>query len=559
MSAFVRLLLVACLGVVLFATSSRGNQPASQAAEPALNHLYGSGSVTGGRELSLRVELTAPAPSGGIRVHLATTSLLIAVPGSVVVPEGVTSLAFKVKTATTATAQSVGVQAEVGERTKSRIVQVLPPTIKELRVQSRLRSGGVGKITVVLSGPAPQGGIQIELSSNRPSLFSPQSSVVVSPGRSSVSLVVPVGKVNRDTELNVFARLDGKRLVTPSLIRNYDQPTVTPTSALASETPTSTASPKVTFTPTASATIPVETITVTPSPTQTASPTGTPEETLTPTVVHSPEFSVVISGGNPIALKGSTVEFTICADRTPSRQYFISFRSSDEAIAWTSSVIPSHWILAPGSSGVALCASVSLTGRSEQGDNVGLGQVNVIANIDGTDLISPPVTFVLQVATPTQTPAITPTDSSTLTPDLTVTATPSPVITTSPTQSPTPGTTHTATISPDSTPSGTPVVHQDPLRIELVGTRIEFPRGATVQFVVCIDSSFNTPKLVSIKSGAPSVVPDGNINPTVEVLAPGACLTVSATSGGGLAGQFFLIANLDGVEYQGPAVTFVDI
>ncbi len=198
------------------------------AKDPSLHFLYGSGSVTGGRPLNLRVELTAPAPQGGIRVRLSTTNIAVQVPGSVLVPAGKSDLAFTVATSAVETELSVTIRAEFGGVTKSRAVQIKPPALAGLSVQSVMRAGGTAKITVKLTGPAPSSGISVDLTTNRPTLITPQSPVVIYPQKQSVTIIVSVGNVPREAPINVIARLNGERLVVPSIIRNFDAPVSDP-------------------------------------------------------------------------------------------------------------------------------------------------------------------------------------------------------------------------------------------------------------------------------------------------------------------------------------------
>src|SRR5918999_3068114 len=72
--------------------------PRSASAAASLRALYASGSTTGGKQITLRVELTEPAPSAGKRVALTASNPAIAVPTSIKVPAGQRVHSFKVNT-----------------------------------------------------------------------------------------------------------------------------------------------------------------------------------------------------------------------------------------------------------------------------------------------------------------------------------------------------------------------------------------------------------------------------------------------------------------------------
>src|SRR5689334_15396687 len=62
--------------------------PNHAGAATALSRLAASGSATGGKLITIRVELSGPAPSGGATVQMSSTSALIPVPTTFLVPAG---------------------------------------------------------------------------------------------------------------------------------------------------------------------------------------------------------------------------------------------------------------------------------------------------------------------------------------------------------------------------------------------------------------------------------------------------------------------------------------
>ena len=73
-----------------------------------------SGSVPGGTSLVGTVTLTAPASSGGLTVALSSSSIYVAVPPNITVPEGATTASFPIWTDPASTGQSATITASNG-------------------------------------------------------------------------------------------------------------------------------------------------------------------------------------------------------------------------------------------------------------------------------------------------------------------------------------------------------------------------------------------------------------------------------------------------------------
>src|SRR4051812_24821430 len=91
----VRVFLITLMAIGFVGQSARS--PHTSAAS-ALHFLYGSGSQTGGKNIHLRVELTDPAPSGGVNVTLTANNGAINVPPTVHVNTATTDKTVTVTT-----------------------------------------------------------------------------------------------------------------------------------------------------------------------------------------------------------------------------------------------------------------------------------------------------------------------------------------------------------------------------------------------------------------------------------------------------------------------------
>ena len=242
-----RLVLAACLFALVILPIS----PTDAGAASALTRLAASGSATGGRSITIRAELSGPAPAGGATVQMRSTSAIVPVPKTILVPAGQTQQTIQVKTVPTRTTTKVTITASYAGVTKSRVIMIKEPILSSMYVQSRIRAGGVGRITVRISGNAPAGGIVLNVKSNRPSILPLPGEVTIPEGRHSVTLKPSAAMVPTDVTVNVIARYDGNRLIQQTIVRNYDATTPTPTqTASATETPTEPAAPTVTATAT---------------------------------------------------------------------------------------------------------------------------------------------------------------------------------------------------------------------------------------------------------------------------------------------------------------------
>ena len=207
------LLAVLILGVML---SPLGTQTASA----AVSRIASASSVTGGRNITIRVELDRPAYAGGFFVQLFTSSSLIPVPGYVVVPGGQSSVSFTVKTGTTTVDKAVTVSAKSGATTASKVITVRKPYLYSLVVQSSYPEGVDGKITAKISGPAPSGGVTVYFNSNRPSILTVPTSAKIPAGYTSVTITVRPRMVPYNVAVNLTASYSGIKITKATTVTN---------------------------------------------------------------------------------------------------------------------------------------------------------------------------------------------------------------------------------------------------------------------------------------------------------------------------------------------------
>lgn len=164
-------------------------------------------SVSGGAFSTGTVTLTAAAPSDGLIINLASNDAAAATEPNVRIKPGATSATFPVKTFGVGSATTVTITATVGNASASATLTVTPPTLSAVSLDPNSIGGGASTTGVVtLSGPAPEGGLAVNLSSSQ-SAAQVQTSVKVPQGRTSATFAVSTTTVTVQTNVTISATL----------------------------------------------------------------------------------------------------------------------------------------------------------------------------------------------------------------------------------------------------------------------------------------------------------------------------------------------------------------
>jgi hypothetical protein len=167
-------------------------------------------SVNGGNPSTGQITLSSPAPSGGIVFSLSSSNTSVAtVPASVTVAAGSTGAAFQVSTMTTANSAGVTISAANSGVTQTAPLTVTPqppsgPTLTSLTLNPKTLVGPTPSIgTVTLSGPAPNGGVLVSLSSSNPGVVTVPASVTISQGATSTSFTANTSIVTASNPVTI--------------------------------------------------------------------------------------------------------------------------------------------------------------------------------------------------------------------------------------------------------------------------------------------------------------------------------------------------------------------
>lgn len=282
-----------------------------EAASTSLAHIKVSGSQVGGRPIELRVILSGPAPAGGAKVTLSASDPVVKVPRSVTVAAGETQRLIEIGTNTLATAKVVTISATYDGVTRTKPTLIRAAVLSGLSVQTVIRHGGTGRVTVKLNGPAPSGGYQVNLGQTPCCMLTLPATVTIPAGKTQVSIAAPAsiygdaaGDRLPDQALLVFADNGTLTFTANTIIRDFGGG-VRPT-ATATEVPTETATSTETATATATST---PTLTATSSPTETATDTSTATSTATATPGDGSSLSLV-SNNYESGTNGNRVTFS---------------------------------------------------------------------------------------------------------------------------------------------------------------------------------------------------------------------------------------------------------
>ncbi|MCX7800359.1 MAG: S8 family serine peptidase [Fimbriimonadales bacterium] len=152
--------------------------------------------LVGGTTGTGTVHLTGPAGSGGATVELSSSSSLVSVPATVLVPQGQSSAEFSVSAPVVpSSAQTVTVTAKLGSTSESANVRVAPAAMWLTATPGVLTSNATGTVTLNLAA-APAVNTVVRLRSSNSKLRVP-SSVTIPAGATSVTFTVRATRLTR--------------------------------------------------------------------------------------------------------------------------------------------------------------------------------------------------------------------------------------------------------------------------------------------------------------------------------------------------------------------------
>jgi hypothetical protein len=158
-----------------------------------------------------RVELDGPAPAGGQIVKLTSDSPELSVPSTVTIPSGIHYVSFPIKSVGL-TAQVTYIRAGISTPTLRQWIRIEARRLASIVVSPNVVTGGqTTNVILTVDYPAPQGGMLINLKSQKPTLASVPATATVPAGAMSVSVPVTTVARNGDPiEIYIYGNLTGQ-------------------------------------------------------------------------------------------------------------------------------------------------------------------------------------------------------------------------------------------------------------------------------------------------------------------------------------------------------------
>lgn len=165
-----------------------------------------SGAI-GGTPVTGMVKLTGYAPSGGtVQLSSISNPVVASVPASVQVSGMNPQVSFQVTTLPVAAQTYVTISASYAGVTKAATLMVLPASLSSVTFPPiPVMSGTSAHGRVSLTGPAPSGGIVVNLSGGIPGIAAVPASVTVAAGATTADFTVTTNRVQTNSSVAVRA------------------------------------------------------------------------------------------------------------------------------------------------------------------------------------------------------------------------------------------------------------------------------------------------------------------------------------------------------------------
>ncbi|NLH11749.1 MAG: carboxypeptidase regulatory-like domain-containing protein, partial [Holophagae bacterium] len=173
--------------------------------------------IAAGSSAILTIALLGPAPPGGFAVSLSSTApQIVVVPETVIVQEGNTQATVQIATVYGQPTGMAEISASGGgaTRTTTLTVEAIGPI--QLRFRDNPMPGGFPvKGYVTLNAPAPDGGLEVTLTSTNPALVSVPPLLLVTAGATTASFTAQTTPISQSVAILIKAASPGKSVSVP--------------------------------------------------------------------------------------------------------------------------------------------------------------------------------------------------------------------------------------------------------------------------------------------------------------------------------------------------------
>lgn len=161
--------------------------------------VYGKGSYP------VTIRLKRPATAGGTLVRLRSSSSVIRLPESIMIPEGRTSFTVEARTSDIIPTATVTITAETAANSVSKVVTVRPNVIASLALSTQSVKGGISVTATVSMSGVVREDTKIALTSSSASAMVP-ASVTVRAGEKTATFTVSTVSVKKPVLLKIAAK-----------------------------------------------------------------------------------------------------------------------------------------------------------------------------------------------------------------------------------------------------------------------------------------------------------------------------------------------------------------
>jgi hypothetical protein len=178
-------------------------------------------SGTGGFTSTAKLTITDPAPTGGLVIPITSNNTAVKVPTAVSVAAGKTTVSFSITTTAVTSDQTATVTATLnGASVTTSVTAKLAAPADITFAPSSVGGGATATGTLLLTSPAPAGGLVVSLTSGNAAVKVP-ASVTVAAGANSATFVATTSPVGQETSVAIMATAAGVSefgvlLVTPA-------------------------------------------------------------------------------------------------------------------------------------------------------------------------------------------------------------------------------------------------------------------------------------------------------------------------------------------------------
>jgi hypothetical protein len=160
--------------------------------------------------LNNRVYLSGPAPAGGMVVYLRASNGYVSVPSSVLVAGGATSMNFRITASGVTSIQPVTISAWNSTGQVAANMTVAPVAVQQVELLPSTLVGGTRMLVKVrLNGPAPAGGLTVNVTSSDSTVLRLPATLTAAAGSLYASIMVTPSTVTYTHYVTVRAWVSG--------------------------------------------------------------------------------------------------------------------------------------------------------------------------------------------------------------------------------------------------------------------------------------------------------------------------------------------------------------